>query len=625
MCGINGAFAYNPAAPPLEMTELLTVRDAMSHRGPDGCGLWRSEDGRTGLAHRRLSILDLSDGGRQPMASVDGRLFVTFNGEIYNHPELRAELEAQGYRYRSTCDTETLLHLYVRDGAAMVARLRGMFAFAIWDVARQGLLLARDAYGIKPLYYANDGWTFRFASQVTALLAGGGVSKAPEPAGAVGFLLFGSVPEPFTLYRDVRALPAGHSQWVDALGPREPQPHADLSAVLRDGMRTRRDIDVEEAVAAAALDSVSAHLMADVDVGVFLSAGVDSGAILGLTRDAGRSRTKAITLGFEEYQGLAEDEVPLAAEVARLYQAEHIVRRVGRAEFQGDLPRIMAAMDQPSIDGVNTWFVAKAAQEAGLKVVLSGVGGDEVLGGYARLASLPKWARGLRGPSIVPGLGYALRRGLLASGLTRVSPKMAGLLEFGGTLPGAYLLGRGLFLPFEIGDLLDPDFTREGLRRLDVLRPFRAALSPDPGSDVGRMCVLDSRHYLKTQLLRDADWAGMAHGLEIRTPFADLEVLRRIAPVQAHLTLGRGKRSLAAAPSTPLPEAVTRRVKTGFTVPTAAWMGAVSGAPGQPVASQGRISRDWARFVLAHAMERPASPSAPIPAPDVASPVGAGA
>ena len=224
MCGVNGIFAYHPAAGGPQEEELLATRDAMRARGPDGSGLWWSSNRRCGLGHRRLSILDLSDRASQPMASADGKLVITYNGEIYNCKVLRAELEAAGARFRTTSDTEALLHLYARHGVAMVHRLRGMFAFAIWDEMRHELFLARDPYGIKPLYTANDGWTFRFASQVKALLAGGGISHDAEPAGVGGFHLFGSVPEPFTLYRDIRALPAGHTQRVDAAGPRAPVP-----------------------------------------------------------------------------------------------------------------------------------------------------------------------------------------------------------------------------------------------------------------------------------------------------------------------------------------------------------------------------------------------------------------
>src|SRR5436190_12511599 len=228
MCGLNGIFAYHPAAIAPDQTELIATRDAMRARGPDGCGTWRSAEGRCALAHRRLSILDLSDRAAQPMLSEDGDLAIVFNGEIYNYPALRSEVEAEGVHIRTASDTEILLHLYARHGAQMVHHLRGMFAFAIWDSRRKGLFLARDPYGIKPLYTANDGWTFRFASQVKALLAGGGLSRDPEPAGIVGFELFGNVPEPFTTYRDIRSLPAGHSQWIDAAGPREPKSFSDL-------------------------------------------------------------------------------------------------------------------------------------------------------------------------------------------------------------------------------------------------------------------------------------------------------------------------------------------------------------------------------------------------------------
>src|SRR6266853_21156 len=358
MCGVNGVFAYHAAANAPDEAELLATRDAMRARGPDGSGVWWSADRRCGLGHRRLSILDLSDRASQPMASADGKLVVTFNGEIYNYRVLRAELEAAGVRFRTTSDTEALLHLYARHGAAMVHRLRGMFAFAIWDEMRRELFLARDPYGIKPLYTANDGWTFRFASQVKALLAGGQISRDPEPAGIVGFHLFGSVPEPFTLYRDIRALPAGHTQWIDGTGPKEPKPFSNLAEVLERGAANPvPQAELHERLRAGVLDSVRAHLFADVEVGIFLSAGVDSGALLGLIQDAGQREIRAITLAFDEFRGTAEDEAPLAGCVAERYGARHILRHVDECEFRKDLPAIIEAMDQPSMDGVNTWFV----------------------------------------------------------------------------------------------------------------------------------------------------------------------------------------------------------------------------------------------------------------------------
>lgn len=436
MCGLNGIFAYHSAAGLPKEAELLATREAMRARGPDGAGAWWSADRRCGFGHRRLTIIDLSEAANQPMVSADGRYVVTFNGEIYNYRELRAELAAMGSQFRTTSDTEILLHLYARHGAEMVHQLRGMYAFAIWDDERRQLFLARDPYGIKPLYTANDGWTFRFASQVKALLAGGQVSRDPEPAGIVGFHLFGSVPEPFTLYREIRALPAGHTQIIDVAGPREPHPFASLAAVLAEGARhPALPGELAERVRAGTLDSVRAHLVADVEVGHFLSAGVDSGAVLGVMRDAGQNKVRAITLGFDEFLDSEDDEVPLAARVADYYGAEHIVRRVNKREFDKDLPAIFDAMDQPSIDGINTWFVAKAAKEAGLKVALSGLGGDELLAGYSSFVEVPRWHRQFGIIARIPGLGALVRYalGALAPGLAAKHHKALGVVEYAGS------------------------------------------------------------------------------------------------------------------------------------------------------------------------------------------------
>ena len=574
----------------------------MRARGPDGAGTWWSADRHCGLAHRRLTILDLSDRASQPMISDDGSLVVVFNGEIYNYPQLRTELEAKGTRFRTTSDTEALLHLYRYYGAEMVHQLRGMFAFAIWDAGLRSLFLARDPYGIKPLYTANDGWTFRFASQVKALLAGGGVSRDPEPAGHVGFYLFGSVPEPFTIYRDIRSLPAGHTQWVDAAGPREPKSFVNLAMLL--AAKGQGPVgDPGDLVRTAVSDSVRAHLLADVEVGAFLSAGIDSGALLGLMRDAGQREIRAITLAFEEFRGTEEDEAPLAALVAKRYGAHHVVRRVSQREFLHDLPAILEAMDQPSIDGINTWFVSKAAREAGLKVAISGLGGDELLAGYPSFVDVPRWRNRFGPIAAVPGVGRLARLIMYAlpSPMVTTRPKVLGLLQYADSWAGSYLLRRGLFLPYELSQVLERDFAREGLRRLKPVRRLAASLAPDPGSDIARVCALESAHYMRNQLLRDADWAGMAHGLEIRVPLVDVMLLKSLAPVAARFTQRAGKAALARAPSIPLPEEVVTRSKTGFVVPTGNWisrackLGPLTEGVREP---KGLVSRRWSQVVL---------------------------
>ncbi|WP_092867031.1 asparagine synthase (glutamine-hydrolyzing) [Hyphomicrobium facile] len=578
MCGINGIFAYHYAANPIDREELARSRDDMASRGPDGKGQWTSDDERVGFGHRRLSIIDLSEAASQPMISSDGKLVVTFNGEIYNYRELRKELEAKGRTFQSNSDTEILLYLYAEKGDAMVHDLRGMFAFAIWDAEKRKVFLARDPYGIKPLYYADDGWTFRFASQVKSLLAGGKVSRDPEPAGQVGFYLWGSVPEPFTSYRAIRAVPAGSTVVVDRIGAHEPKRYHSIAAAYREAedqnSRAPRSIDGQAQIREALLDSVKHHLVADVPVGAFLSAGIDSGALVGLMRDAGQSDIQTVTLSFEEFKGRAEDEALLAAVVARTYGTRHTTRVVTEREFQADLPDILEAMDQPSIDGINTWFVSKAAKELGLKVAVSGLGGDELFGGYPSFREIPVWAARMAMPSRIPFLGRAIRKALFASGLDRRfnSPKAAGFVEYAGTYSGAYLLRRGLFMPWELEEVLDPETVHSGLRRLKPLMMVETELTPRPKSSFAKVAALEASLYMRNQLLRDTDWASMAHGLEVRVPLVDAVLLRSTASQRMSDPERGSKMSLALAPRTPLPETITKRSKTGFTTPIGDWL-----------------------------------------------------
>ncbi len=605
MCGITGIYAYRAAA--VDMTALRRMRDYMAMRGPDGSGEWCASDRRIAFGHRRLSIIDLSEQGSQPMLSADGRIAVTFNGEIYNYQALRKDLEANGCVFRSRTDTEVLIHLYRRHGPGMVSRLRGMFAFGLWDAGQQSLLLARDPYGIKPIYFSDDGKKFAFASMVKALLAGGNVSKEADPAGIVGFYLFGSVPEPFTTYQAIRALPAGTCLTIDARGAQKRWRYFSLPEKYRDAVAQTnevQDAEIADRFRAALIDSVRHHLVADVPVGAFLSAGIDSSALVGLMRDAGQTVIRTVTLTFDEFANTSADEAPLAGLVARHYGTEHTTRRIGAIEFVRDLPDIIAAMDQPSIDGINTWFVSKAAHELGLKVAISGVGGDELLGGYSTFKSLPRWAALLGLPSRIPGFGAVFQRAVGAArrlGLG-VHPKAGGLLKYGNGFAGAYLLQRGLFLPFELRQALaDEELVREGLARLDPIGLINAALRDAPRSAFGKVATLEACFYLRNQLLRDTDWAGMAHSLEIRTPLVDHELLSRVAPLVSKNWQTNGKSLLARAPERPVPIEIRTRPKTGFSIPVQAWTrNALKSRDGKAALRDGRVwSRMWAREVMA--------------------------
>jgi asparagine synthase (glutamine-hydrolysing) len=576
MCGIAGIYGYHYAANPIDIAELRRIRQRMAARGPDGAGEWCSDDRRVGLMHRRLAIIDLSERGAQPMASADGKTVVTCNGEIYNYRELRRELEAKGHIFRTETDTEVLLQLYAAKGPKMVDDLRGMFAFALWDGERRGLLLARDPYGIKPLYYADDGWTLRFASQVKALLAGGKISAVPEPAGWAGFLLFGCVPEPFTIYQEIRAVPAGTTMWVDARGPAAPARYFSIPDVFSsaEGQRPARWPELQGRARAALLDSVRHHLVADVPIGAFLSSGVDSGSLLGLMRDAGQQEIHTVTLAYEDFRGRREDEAAGAALTAAGYGSMHTTRVVTEGEFRDDLPQIFDAMDQPTIDGINTWFASKAARELGLKAVVSGLGGDELFAGYPSFRDIPRWVRWAGLPSRIPFLGDVARH--LIAGSRRFAPllhpKTAGLLKYGGTYAGAYLLRRGVFMPWELGKVMDREFMAEGIRRLDPIGLTGASVGPSPRTPLAKVASFEACLYLRNQLLRDTDWASMAHSLEVRVPLVDSRLLKDIAPLVLSLPTGAGKRLLAASPSTALPDSVVDRPKTGFETPIHDWL-----------------------------------------------------
>ncbi|HYC37529.1 MAG TPA: asparagine synthase (glutamine-hydrolyzing) [Usitatibacter sp.] len=577
MCGIAGIVGYAPTSPHVSDIELDAIRDAMAVRGPDGYGSWISTSGKAGLAHRRLAIIDLSASGAQPMHCAEGRLTITFNGEIYNYRSLRQELVAKGYTFHSSSDTEVLLKLYLDRGEEMVHSLRGMYAFAICDERDQTALLARDPIGIKPLYYSDNGFQIRFASQVKALAQTARIGLTPSPAGHAGFFLWGHVPEPYTLHREIRALPAGCVARIDQRGIRV-KSYFSISDELAAAGKTQRDIRERDVVVRNALrDSVAHHLVADVPVGVFLSSGIDSTALTALaseTHMAGKLRT--ITLAFEEYRGSANDESLLAARVAKCYGTRHETHWISRADFEEELDRLLGAMDQPSIDGVNTYFVSRAAAAAGLKVALSGLGGDELFGGYPSFRQLPRTASLLRPFAKMPSVGRVARQ-LFAPMISRVtSPKYASLLEFGGTLEGAYLLRRALFMPHEVGAVMDARMAAEGLEELATLPQLRAT-THGLESPYQKVAALELAWYMRNQLLRDADWAGMAHSLEIRVPFVDVALLRAVAPFMSNAPAR--KAAIASAPAKPLPSEITSREKTGFSIPVREWLKGAHGSP----------------------------------------------
>ena len=598
MCGIGGHFAYG--GPPLskDAAPLERVSLRMRPRGPDGSGIFVSDDRRIGLVHRRLAIIDLSEAGVQPMHDPSTGLTIVFNGEIYNYRELKAELLSRGHTFRSTSDTEVLLKLYAEHRHEMLGKLRGMFAFALWDERRGRLFLARDPFGIKPLYIADDGRTLRFASQVKALLATGEISATPDPAGQTGFFLWGHVPEPFTLFKEVRGLPAGTGLSIDRDGVKQVHQYFSLPhriAALEPLTSAKSTDDARVALSDALRESVGYHLISDVSVGVFLSSGLDSSTLFALAAEAQAGPPVAFTLGFREFENTEHDEVPLASLVARDYAAQGQVHRISQHDFGDCYGHLLDSMDQPSIDGINTYFVCKAAAKSGLKVALSGVGGDELFGGYPEFARIPRLVSLFSIPSRVPGLGSMVRRASAPVLKAYTSTKYAGLVEYGGDCGGAYRICRSLFMPWELNAILDREVVREGLATLATEVALHESMPNVPSARL-KVSALFSVWYMRNQLLRDSDWASMCHSIELRTPLVDVPLWETVV----RLVLAghqAGKQDMARSSKRPLPDAVLNRRKTGFSIPVRDWL--MAAAPEAPESGM-RGLRGWSQVLARH-------------------------
>jgi asparagine synthase (glutamine-hydrolysing) len=569
MCGIAGVVTTGrPIADRSRVARRLA--EALAHRGPDGEGLWASDAEDVLLVHRRLAIIDLGPDGAQPMATPDSRHHLVFNGEVYNYRDLRLELAARGERFATSSDTEVLLRLLVIDGPAALARVRGMFALGWWDAAERALVLARDRFGIKPLYLAAAGDRLSFASELSALRAARLIDGTPSPAGVLGFLSWGSVIPPLTWQKGVETLAPGTWRRWQA-GSSQHGVFADAREPYRSVSRpARSEGEYRTLVGNAVRDSVRAHLVADVPVGVFLSGGIDSGALVSAATSAGATNLQTFTVDVDD----GTSEATLAREVASTFGTRHHELRVDASHIAADWPRILAHLDQPTIDGVNSYYVARAVAATGIKAVLSGAGGDEMFGGYRSFIRLPRAlaarrASGPLWPLVAPGAGAFMPK--------RLRHRWRHFARTDGSFVDAYRVQRGFVLPEELDDLAGPALRDAGVWREacgELEAAERALLAPlgaeAPQASVAR---LESRLYLESQLLRDVDVMAMAHGLEVRVPFVDHELLKTVWPeVGRHPSLLRGKRLLFETLDRPLPGTIVGRPKQGFTLPFAAWM-----------------------------------------------------
>jgi asparagine synthase (glutamine-hydrolysing) len=566
---------------------------AMQHRGPDGEGFLANDRRAPGLAlaMRRLSIIDLP-GGQQPIWNEARDVAVVFNGELYNYRELRERLTRLGHGFSTQSDTEVLVHGWEEWGEECLTELRGMFAFAIADFRKHYtsgpvLFLARDPLGIKPLYYTQTAEGFAFASEVGALMASGITAKRISQDALTSFLLFGSVSEPVTMYESVFSLPPGHRVLLYVPDRRRlPRPHPWWDPLRSPAAKdTRRPRNF--AAAAAALrplleDAIRAHLIADVPVGLFLSSGLDSSAIAALAARE-HAGIQSFTLAFP---GTPFDESALTRIVAERCGTRHTEIPLAGDAIPARLDEALGALDQPTMDGINTYFVSWAAREVGLKVALSGVGGDELFAGYSTFADTPKLAR-LTGvaqfvPATLRDAASGVLRSLFASGRSPdAAMKALAAWRNPQRLPHPYFFSRTLFPPGEIEKLIDPRFRPSALAADGyTLEPTWLGwlqLAVDEArhqEPVGAVSWLEMRTYMASTLLRDTDSVSMARSLEVRVPLLDTPLVEFVMalPDSARQKRGAQKALLVEALGDLLPTEIRSQKKRTFTLPWEQWL-----------------------------------------------------
>jgi asparagine synthase (glutamine-hydrolysing) len=566
MCGIGGIVGHEISE--LSLTAMVRMQAALRRRGPDDQGLYLAPGRQCALVHTRLAILGLGPAGHQPMCTRDKRLSIAFNGEIYNFRELRQRLQDGGALLQSDSDTEVLLYLYQAHGPKFVAQLRGMFAFAIWDEHAKTCFLARDRFGIKPLYTAfidgPSGPRLVFASELRAITASGLVPQKLNRAAVAGYLRAGSVPEPMTMIEGVEMLPAGSSLMFDLSSGRLVEHWVDNSESSVERLDTETTFEESaELVRAGLVDSLRAHFVSDVPVGMFLSGGIDSTAILALSREVGHTAIRSYSIAFDD---ALLDEGPIAARTAKYFRSEHLEWRLSSAEALALAREFLETVDQPTVDGFNTWCVSRFASTQGSKVVLSGLGGDELFGGYASFGQTAALVRGakLLGPIRRP-LGSAIEKVVPTASGRRVGE----FLRSGATGSDAWSAVRSLFSKWEVERLTT---WLLGVERSVSDPGEQSTRVPSSAEDIRETVrQLEWSRYMRNQLLRDADVMSMAWGLELRVPLVDRELARVVTqlPLDHQFRPSKGL-LLAAVPE--IPEWVSMRRKAGFIFPFDRWM-----------------------------------------------------
>lgn len=566
MCGIAGFINFDPSAQPEQPGKVLrTMLDSLRHRGPDDRGEERIEVANgpiLHLGHQRFSIIDISAAGHQPMANYDKSVWVSTNSEIYNYQELKNEL-ADKFQFRSQSDTEVLLRAYEYWGIGCLDRLVGMFSFAIWDQEREALFVARDRLGIKPLYYHIKDLQISFASELRSLLASGFIDKSINPTGLYHYLSFGH--SKAAIVNSARELKPGHYLWIDKNGNWEEQEYWNPFNKIDSPVT---DVEIHEQVKSLIEESVRCRRVSDVPLGAFLSGGIDSSVVVGNLARISDDPITTLTIGFQEKE---YDESEYSKEISVRFKTNHHILKLDEEQLLQALPSSLSSMDQPTIDGINTYLISRSAKEVGLKVALSGLGGDELFGGYPSFQLIPKLMQRKKLFKHIPFMkwGVGLCKGLFPSDqATKLEHWLQGKLSGG----HEYFLIRALFCQDPVTHL----FADKKLAQAEIEKDYqrtRIQIEQFATDDVfNQISYLETFHYLQNMLLRDVDMMSMAHPLEVRVPFMDHRLVEMMFRLPGKEKAGTPKHLLVDSMRPLLPENVWKRKKMGFAFPFEKWM-----------------------------------------------------
>lgn len=594
MCGIAGWFGSTS----LDEQRAADLRTKLAEhilvRGHDGTGSYLSQNRKVGFQHARLSIIDPTARAAQPLVDAETGSSITYNGEIYNYQSLRDHLTALKCKFITTSDTEVILLGYLIEGVSFFSRLRGMYAFAIHDALHDRIVLARDHMGIKPLYICQNDGVFFFGSSARGLAKCANLGEL-DPAAAISFMLLGCVLEPLTAFKAVKMLPPGIAHVWDlrrdtterhATGPFE-------TATIESSTSYTTARPGADQLEEALRESVIAHFVSDVPVAVFQSAGLDSTLISTLAQRSGLSPT-LITLGFGDFRGARLDEGPVSSNIARHLGLKHHLEYVDRSDFVDLLGRYLNDMESPTTDGINNYIVSSICGREGIKVALSGLGADEMFSGYPSFKQIPlayHWRKLLKIPYFKLFVELYLR--YIASGAGK-SPKMKYILNYFNSIPDLYLFRRAVYAIEELQEQVPADVIRAGLT--EFLAAFHALAAGAESGTQESVRHLERDIYMRNMLLRDADWAGMANGVEIRVPYVDEHLRRQICRSEDECPYTKADLAAVLARIDPTSPALGRK-KTGFSVPYQTWFSQAQ-APQRERFRTGAFGiRSWAREV----------------------------